>query len=210
VCDILSEDAACAGAVNTLLFQDGKILGDNTDGRGLVEDLKNRHQIQLGDKSVLLIGAGGAARGIIGPLLNENIKNITILNRTLNHAENLREIFKSDTVNYKKIRCCTLEQLPHIKTEFDLIINASSASLNGEIIALPENIFNHAKSLTVYDLMYQAGLTPFLQYCKEKGVTQLYDGLGMLVEQAALSFEIWRGIKPKTNAVYKSIQSIVD
>lgn len=211
LCDELSAEAALAGAVNTLMFQDDVIYGDNTDGKGLINDLKQRHSINLEGKTILLIGAGGAARGILAPLLSEDPERVIILNRTLARADALREIFMHNLQDYQKIMCIDFNQFDSFMNQteisFDIIINASSASLQGDIPDLPAQLFCEPQHLVVYDLMYQSDLTIFLKYCQSKGVMQLYDGLGMLVEQAALSFEIWRGIKPDTNEIYSQLKN---
>ncbi len=211
LCDELSNEAALAGAVNTLMFKEGIIYGDNTDGKGLINDLKNRHAINLTHKTILLVGAGGAARGILAPILSELPDRVIILNRTLARAEALREIFKDKSQDYQKIMAVDFDQFDDFMKStgilVDIIINASSASLQGNIRPLPIQLFCKPKHLIVYDLMYQTGLTAFLKYCQSHGVVRLYDGLGMLVEQAALSFEIWRGIKPSTDEIYKKLKN---
>lgn len=207
LCDDLSEFASLAGAVNTLSIKENKIYGDNTDGPGLICDLKYRHKINLKDKKILIIGAGGAARGIIGALLSEYPQSVTIVNRTLSKAHDLCAVF-NDLAQHKQasLACLSFEQLnnPDQKYTYDLIINASSSSLHGDLPKLPVNLF-HA-DMSVYDLMYSSDLTSFLQFCREHNVHKLYDGLGMLVEQAALSFEIWLGVKPDTAEIYKLLR----
>jgi len=195
--DELSDRARLAGAVNTLIFKEGKILGDNTDGEGLVQDLL-RNIVQLKSSRILLLGAGGAAKGVILPLLAQNPKSITIANRTISKAESLIEQFDND-----KLLACGFEQTN--EHEFDLIINATSASLSGKLPAISSSII---KSNTVcYDMVYGQSMTPFLAWAKCQGANNVIDGLGMLVGQAAESFDIWRGVKPSVEPVLNELRA---
>jgi len=200
LCDQLSERARLAGAVNTLSFVEDKILGDNTDGLGLVQDLL-RHNIVLNNSRILLLGAGGAAKGVILPLLEQQPKLIVIANRTISKAEDLCTHFSLNE-KCEKLSACGYEEIKH--QEFDLIINATSASLSGSVPPISKNL---VKVKTVcYDMVYGKELTPFLSWSKGLGAEQLIDGLGMLVGQAAESFAIWRGIKPEVETVIDNLR----
>ena len=197
--DRLTERARLAGAVNTLWKDDeGLLWGDTTDGVGLVRDLICNHEQSITGKQVLILGAGGAVRGIIAPLLEQGPAHITIANRTESRALALAELFDlSGTV-----AACGFAE---VVGPFDLIINGTSASLQGECPALPDSVL-HANTV-VYDMMYSAHNTVFIQWAKDRGCIGIYDGLGMLVEQAAESFSIWRKIRPETIGVVAKIRS---
>lgn len=188
LCDQLSDFAAKAGAVNTLIVKDGKLVGDNTDGKGLVNDLLN-HQVQLENKTILLLGAGGAAKGVVAPLLAQQPKQLIVANRTIAKAEQIAEQYPA-----YNIQTATFEQLEQVTA--DVIINATSAGLNGQVLPISGEIFT--KDVVCYDMTYAKSLTPFLTYAKENGSNQLIDGLGMLVGQAAESFYLWRGVRPNS------------
>jgi len=188
----LTDRATLAGAVNTLkLTDDNIVIGDNTDGAGLVLDLKNNH-INLADARILLLGAGGAARGVCGPLLAESPKELVIANRTFSKAQTLVNIF-NDLGN---VNASELDQLDG---DFDLIINSTAASINGEVPAISPLLVR--PETAVYDMMYSAKATPFNDWAKTLGARVTIDGLGMLVGQAAESFAMWRGIKPSAKQV---------
>ena len=185
--DRLTERAQLAGAVNTLKkLDDGIIIGDNTDGEGLVQDLLV-HQVPLEERRILLIGAGGAARGVIKPLLDHSPASITITNRTFTKAEQLAEQFKE----YGVVSAVPMES---IDSGYDLVINSTSASLDGKLPSISTAIFT--PTTVSYDMMYGKGLTVFNQWAVEQGCANAYDGLGMLVGQAAESFMLWRGLRP--------------
>lgn len=188
--------AEAAGAVNTLKFDGGEILGDNTDGAGLVRDLTVNLQQTLAGKRILLMGAGGAARGVIGPLLAENPAALVLANRTVDRAQRLAELFAN------KITASSYEALAG--QGFDLVINATAASLKGELPPLPEALLN--PGALAYDMMYGAD-TPFLAWARRHGAARVADGLGMLVEQAAESFFLWRGVRPATAPVIARLKS---
>lgn len=193
----LTERATLAGAVNTLkLTDDNIIIGDNTDGAGLVLDLKNNH-IDLTGARILLLGAGGAARGVCGPLLAESPKELVIANRTFSKAETLVSIFK----DLGKVSACELDALTG---QFDLIINSTAASINGEVPAISPLLIR--PETAVYDMMYSAQITPFNHWAKQLGARVAIDGLGMLVGQAAESFAMWRGIKPGAKQVLNELR----
>ena len=182
--------AEWAGAVNTLTFSAQEILGDNTDGAGLTRDLTVNLACPLKGLRILLLGAGGAARGVLGPLLAAQPAALFIANRTVDKALDLAKQFSGSTG-------CAFPDLAG--QTFDLVINATSASLSGELPPLPAGLF--APGSLAYDMMYGQGRTPFLTFAQEQGAARLADGLGMLVEQAAEAFFVWRGIRPDAHPV---------
>ena len=191
--------AAEAQAANTLGFTDGAIAADNTDGVGLVRDLTANLGCALRGARVLLLGAGGAAYGVCGPLLDENPSRLAIANRTVEKARALCERFRPAHENVP----LEAAGYPELETQaFDVVINATSAGLVGEMPALPR-VF--ASGALAYDMTY-GRLTPFLEFASRHGV-RTSDGLGMLVEQAAESFFIWRGVRPKTAPVIAKLRS---
>jgi len=193
----LTERATLAGAVNTLkLTDDGMIIGDNTDGAGLVLDLKNNH-IDLNNARILLIGAGGAARGVCGPLLAETPKQLVIANRTFPKAETLATVFSS----FGNIKAVEFDDL---EGDFDLIINSTSASLNGLLPPVNDSLVR--PETAIYDMMYSPEKTVFNAWASELGARVVIDGLGMLVGQAAESFAIWRDVKPTTKSVLNELR----
>lgn len=195
----LSDRARRAGAVNTLKLEaDGSLSGETTDGTGLVTDLVTNHSIQINNKDVLLIGAGGAVRGVIEALLAEQPNSLLITNRTKQKAMQLAIDFS----DLGSIRGCGLDEIDN--REFDIVINGTSASLEGDLPPLPDSIFNVTSCS--YDMMYAAQPTPFMQWSQKIGASQVFDGLGMLVEQAAESFNIWRGVRPATANVIQTIR----
>ncbi|MCJ8320075.1 MAG: shikimate dehydrogenase [Colwellia sp.] len=195
ICDQLSERARLAGAVNTLSFVDGQIIGDNTDGLGLVQDLL-RNNVNLKNSKILLLGAGGAAKGVVLPLLEQQPESIVIANRTVSKAEALCHQFTSSE-NQSKLRACGFENVEN--DNFDIIINATSASLSGSVPPISEKLIR--PDVVCYDMVYGKEQTPFMNWAKKQGSAQVIDGLGMLVSQAAESFAIWRGVKPEVETV---------
>ncbi len=194
-----SNRAERALAVNTISFDDaGNIIGDNTDGVGLVRDLTINHDISIKDKDILILGAGGAVRGIMDPLFDSEAGRVTIANRTVSRAEKLTDIF-SDRGD---ISACGYDELAG--SGFDIVINGTSASLQGEVPPLPENLLND--NACCYDMMYSMSDTPFVSWAKAHGATKAIDGLGMLVEQAAESFFIWRGVRPDTSNIIQLLR----
>lgn len=189
----LTDRAANAQAVNTLKFEQEEILGDNTDGAGLVRDIECNLGVPLINKRILLMGAGGAARGVILPILLQQPLLLTITNRTPEKARALKQQFSPHgdlmASDYGMLR----------DRQFDIIINATSASLNDALPELFPGLFE--RTMLVYDMMYGSELTRFLRYAQQHGAPRLADGLGMLVEQAAESFFVWRGIRPETQPV---------
>jgi len=197
--DSRSERAERAGAVNTIKFENGKLYGDNTDGVGLVNDLMVNNQVILEDKRILLMGAGGAARGVLSPLLAEEPATLVIVNRTATRAIELAEQFR----DLGNISGCGYEKLVD-ENPFDVVINATAASLQGELPPLPDNIL--AEDACCYDMMYGAEPTTFMQWAREHDAAKILDGLGMLVEQAAESFNLWRGVRPNTHVVIELLR----
>ncbi|WP_417498690.1 shikimate dehydrogenase [Methylophaga sp.] len=195
--DSLSDRAQRAGAINTVIFEnDGTMHGDNTDGIGLCRDLEN-HDISLKDKRILLIGAGGAARGVIAPLMTYQPAELFIANRTASKATQLAELF-SDLGDIKG------GGFTDVSGHFDIIINATAASLQGEVPDLPDSIFTTQSCC--YDMMYADSDTAFIKWAKQHNVCQTVDGLGMLVEQAAEAFYLWRQVRPDTQAVLHQLR----
>jgi shikimate dehydrogenase len=187
---VKSPSATLAGAVNTLLQDhNGVLQGHNTDGVGLVRDILQNHGGVLAGKSILILGAGGATRGILLPLLQQQPARICIANRTVAKAKQLVEVF----VGHGALDACGYEELAG--QSFDWVINATSASLQGELPPLPPQLLT--SGAWCYDLMYGAQPTIFCRWAQQHGAKAL-DGLGMLVEQAAESFWIWRGVRPAT------------
>lgn len=193
-----TDRAERAGAVNTIKFEHDKLLGDNTDGVGLVNDLVTNHQIELKHKRILLMGAGGAARGVLAPLLSQQPQRLIIANRTVDKAVALADAF-ADLGNIAGQGYGDLQG-----KQFDIIINATAASLQGQLPPLPETIL--ADRACCYDMMYGAEPTPFMRWATEQGAVSVLDGLGMLVEQAAESFYLWRGVRPDSQAVIKRLR----
>ena len=202
----LSDRAARAGAVNTLAFANGEILGDNTDGAGLVRDITSNLGVAFAGKRVLLLGAGGASRGVIAPILAEKPASLTIANRTASKAEAL-------AAGFKDIAPIAEGDFPGLAggdftslagQTFDIVINATSASLSGEALPLPAGLF--AAGSLAYDMMYGKGDTPFISLAREQGAGALADGLGMLLEQAAEAFTVWRGVRPDTAGVLADLR----
>ena len=193
-----SERAERAGAVNTIKIEDGRLFGDNTDGVGLVNDLMINNNIELKGKNILLMGAGGAARGVLVPLLKQNPSSLFIANRTPDKAKDLAEDF-ADAGNVKGGGYDAIADL-----KFDVVINATAASLQGDLPPLPDSLLN--ENASCYDMMYGAKPTPFMTWAKEHKATKVLDGLGMLVEQAAESFYIWRNVRPETSVVINKLR----
>lgn len=200
--DELSERAKQAGAVNTLIKQQGKIIGDNTDGHGLIRDLVHNQQQNLKQKTILLLGAGGASRGVIAPLLAELPNKIIIANRTVSKAEALVDMFIDQGVHRDQLEAISLKNIVNI-TKLDVLINASSAGLQGEAPELPEAV----ETCFCYDMVYKKDNTAFIQAAKAHGCTHYADGLGMLVEQAAESFYLWRKVRPDTQPVLQALRA---
>ncbi len=196
--DTLTEVAKIAKAVNTIKIENNKCIGDNTDGVGLVRDLTHYLKLNLTNKRLLILGAGGAARGILLPLLKQKPALVMIANRTEEKAVILAKEFSSygNTCGFA---------LTKIKNErLDAIINATSASLENKMPILPENL---AKKALCYDLVYGEKKTPFIQWAKKNGASQVADGTGMLIEQAAYSFAFWFGEMPQTKNIRRELKA---
>ena len=193
--------ARTAGAANWLAFREDVIVAGNTDGSGLVCDLTEAQGLDLSGMRILLLGAGGAARGILGPLLGCAPKHLTVANRTLERAHALVQAHGLPG----NLEACGLEDLG--EASFDLILNATAAELSTSPMNLPPSILE-AESTVCYDLMYGAD-TAFMAWAKQAGCARVCDGLGMLVEQAAESFELWHGIRPDTTPVRERLRSAV-
>ena len=196
----LSDRARQAEAVNTIWFDENdKILGDNTDGIGLVNDIVKNHQFNLQGCRLLILGAGGAVQGILGPLIEQGPSKITIANRTISKAERLRDIFSG----FPSMITCGYDGLD--QEAYDVVINGTSSSLDQQLPPVSGTIFH--KDTLSYDLMYSKSGTVFQQWSREQGAAICLDGLGMLVEQAAAAFEIWRGVRPDTGTVINILSS---
>ena len=199
LCDQLSEPARTAGAVNTLSFRGGEIHGDNTDGIGLLRDLTLNQAFSIEGSNILVLGAGGATRGIVGPLLEMQPASLHIANRTIDKAKSLAEHFgRSGPVS-----ACHFNAVP-VSERFDLIINATSAGVTGEAPPYPSAAVS--PETLCYDLSYGLSPTPFSVWAREQGASKSVMGWGMLVEQAAESFFIWRGVRPETAPVLKQMK----
>ena len=197
--DSRSERAERAGAVNTIKIEGGKLYGDNTDGIGLVNDLIRNNGIELKHKRVLLMGAGGAARGVLAPLLEQAPRLLLIANRTESRARDLARDFSE----LGPVQGCGYDQTLATH-QFDVVINATAASLQGQLPPLPGGIL--ADNASCYDMMYGAQPTPFMLWAGRHGAATILDGLGMLVEQAAESFTLWRGVRPDTVPVIRTLR----
>jgi shikimate dehydrogenase len=196
--DELTPRALRAGAVNTLARRPGGgLLGDNTDGAGLARDLLNNHRITIAGRRLLLLGAGGAARGVLAPLLGLQPSQLTIVNRNVVRAHQLAAAF-GDMGAVAAVGYADLGNEP-----WDLVINATAASFAGELPALAPGIVS-SRSIC-YDMAYGRDETPFLRWAHQRGVARAVDGLGMLVEQAAESFYLWRGLRPDTASVLSAL-----
>lgn len=191
LCDKLTERAALAGAVNTMSFINGEVWGDTTDGDGLVNDLL-ANQVKLTQQRILLLGAGGAAKGVVLPLLEQKPEKLVIANRTVGKAQAIAAQYPEHPIS-----SCSFEEVA--EQAFDVIINATSAGLNGQELPISEQVIQ--PNVSCYDMTYGKELTPFLKIAKQRNAAKVIDGLGMLVGQAAVSFNIWRNITPDTQKV---------
>ena len=201
--DEASSCAKLAQAANFLRFDARGVRADNTDGAGLVRDIVNNHQVGIAGKRVLVLGAGGAARGVLMPLIEQQPILLAIANRTVEKAMTLAEMFRHQPAAAATVLSAhRFQEL--VGHHFDVIINATSSSLQGEAPDLPGGIF--AEGSLAYDMMYGKGATPFLALAGKQGAAHLADGLGMLVEQAAESFYLWRGVRPDSAAVIATLR----
>ena len=199
LCEHLTERASTAGAANTLTFADGEIHGDNTDGIGLLRDLTINLGTTLDGANILILGAGGATRGIVGPLLEMQPASLRIANRTMDKAQVLADHFSRSG----PVSACRFNMVP-VTEVYDLIINATSAGVKGEVPPYPAAAISG--NTLCYDLSYGLKPTPFSVWAREQGAARSVMGWGMLVEQAAESFKIWRGVRPETAPVLKQMK----
>ncbi|RKE26107.1 shikimate dehydrogenase [Paraburkholderia sp. BL23I1N1] len=193
--DVRSERAALAGAANALSFQDGRIVAENFDGVGLVRDIEINLNLPMADKRVLVLGAGGAVRGALLPFIAARAAELVVANRNLAKVELLVE---QVAASGGALLACGYGELEAMG-RFDLVVNATSASLTGELPPVPSSVFSPTGA--AYELAYGKRLTPFLRVARDAGVLGIADGVGMLVEQAAEAFAWWRGVRPETRAV---------
>jgi shikimate dehydrogenase len=191
------ERAQLAGAANALKFEGDRILADNFDGVGLVNDIQRNLGFALQGRRVLLMGAGGAARGALLPFLEQKPAELVVANRTVEKAQGLAQQFSARS----RVRGCGYSELAH--EQFDIVVNATSASLKGELPPLPPKVFGD--DCLAYELVYGKGLTPFLRLAQNAGAKCLADGVGMLVEQAAEAFAWWRGVRPETRPLIEKL-----
>lgn len=192
---VLHDSAKFAEAANTLHIMNGEIEAHNTDGAGLINDLK-RHLGSLAGANVLLLGAGGAARGVMQSLIDEGISHLTVANRTESKARNLLKLTTQENVSSSNLQDLNLH--------YDIVVNSTSASLMGDKLELGNLSFK--KTALTYDMSYKASLTPFLKYAQQNGSKKVADGLGMLVGQAAVAFHIWTGFAPSVEALLSSLR----
>lgn len=199
----LTERAQDAGAVNTMLLEGAAIVGDNTDGVGLVRDIQQNLHCDFGGKRVLLIGAGGAAEGVLHPVLEQQPALLVIANRSMDKAlQMVKKVEDRGDFRYVSVSAHAFDDL-HGQA-FDIVINATSTGLSDTALPLPPDIF--ATGALAYDMMYGRE-TPFMAFARQHGAGQVADGLGMLVEQAAEAFYLWRGIRPQTAAVIAKLRT---
>ena len=197
LCNTHGEAATVAGAVNTISFRNGALHGDNTDGVGFVRDVTVNLGQELTGARIVVLGAGGAARGILGPLLDQKPAEVTIANRTKERADEL--VAK---LGHAALLARSFDELAD-QGPFDVVINATSAGLKGEAPPFPPSLVGSASFC--YDLVYGSSDTPFVAWAKAHGAARAAQGWGMLVEQAAESFAIWRGVRPDTKALLKQV-----
>lgn len=194
--DVCSERARLARASNALKFENGQIHADNFDGIGLLRDIEHNLHVCLAGRRVLVLGAGGAVRGALLPFLAARPEVLVIANRDIDKAYALAR-----EVDDARVRVCAYDMLPG--QSFDVVVNATSASLAGELPPISTGLFQQV--VLAYELAYGKGLTPFLRLAQDAGVAQIADGVGMLVEQAAEAFAWWRGIRPETREVIERL-----
>ncbi len=193
-----------ARAVNTLIFRNGDIIGDNTDGTGLVRDVEKNLNFKIAGKRVLLLGSGGAAFGVLQPIADANPSRVVISNRTFAKAEEAARILSELIDTSKNKTVCIAKQFDQLGDEaFDLVINSTSTGLTDTALPIPDSVFG--QGCLAYDMMYGRE-TPFMALARAAGAT-VADGLGMLVEQAAAAFYIWRGVRPETKPVIKLLRN---
>lgn len=195
----LTPRAERARAVNTLAIQrDNSLLGDNTDGAGLVHDLRDNLSVRIADRRLLIVGAGGATRGVIAPLLVLRPAELLVANRTAERARALA----ADFADLGPVSGCGFEEIG--ARAFDIVINATSASLSGTVPAIPSSVIQ--PTTVCYDMAYSRSDTPFVKWARDLGCARALQGWGMLVEQAAESFHLWRGVRPQTAPVLEALR----
>ena len=209
ICSEVSNRAKSAAAVNTIAFSKGELIGDNTDGLGLVDDLSGRLGLKLEGSSVLICGAGGATRGVIAPLFEAGCRHIRVVNRDVQKAKQLC-IDINNVPHHEALDACSYSDLQTLKSSqgFDVLINATSAGLAGQRLDVPDVMF--AKSRLAYDMVYAAKPTVFMEQAMQAGCADSSDGLGMLVGQAAHAYALWHGVMPQTAQVYKDLRAAID
>ena len=200
LCRTHGPEALMARAVNTITItgRGRELRGDNTDGRGFIRDVTGNHARAIAGQRVLLLGAGGAARGIVGPILAEGPESLLIANRTIERAEALKADFGPPSA----LAVCSFDDLADAG-DFDIVVNATSAGLHGEQPPFPGTLVS--EKTFCYDLAYSAKATPFMSWAEANGAGGAAQGWGMLVEQAAASFEIWRGVRPDTASILSTV-----
>lgn len=200
-----SDRARLAGACNTLQFTPEGIHGDNTDGAGLVQDITQHAGVSIAGRTVLLIGAGGASAGVLGPLVEAGARRIMVANRTVSKAQALVE----QHAPLAAPRGCVLAAcgLHEVPDRYDIVVNASASSLAGAAVPVPASVL--AEGALAVDMMYGPAAAPFLQWARAHGALAR-DGLGMLVEQAAESFALWRGVRPPSGQVLAELRALVE
>ena len=197
----LAPSAQMAGAVNAMKFENGRVYAENFDGVGLVRDVVHNLSCPIQGQRVLVLGAGGATRGALLPLLAEQPAELVIVNRTVAKAEELAQLALEQKTGSVPVRGIGYDRLAGVA--FDVVFNATSSSLSAELRPLPVSVF--APGALAYDLTYGKGLTPFLRLAQQAGVSRLHDGVGMLAEQAAEAFAWWRGVRPDTQEVIRQL-----
>jgi shikimate dehydrogenase len=196
--DDLTARARQAGAVNTLKFERDVIIGDNTDGIGFVRDVSVRLKFKIEDAAILILGAGGGVRGLIGSLLEERPRWIAVANKTYGRAQELADEFGIEAISFDEVPA----------EHFDIVINGAASSLSHDAPPIDPETFDDCA--VAYDLAYNCRPTPFMLLAQGGGAQKVCDGLGMLIEQAAESFFVWRGVRPNTAPVYKELRRLLD
>ena len=204
-----SDRAQLAQAANTLCFEDGGLFADNTDGAGLLRDIEHNADVALAGRDVLLIGAGGAAAGVLAPLLAAGPRRLVVANRTLAHAQALVAQHQAHPTLRALLQKTELlaHSLQGFAADFDVIINASASSLAGAEVPVPASVLK--PGALAYDMMYGPAAAPFMRWAQAHGAVAR-DGLGMLVEQAAESFALWRGVRPPSGTVLHELRAALD
>lgn len=204
-----SDRALLAQAANTLCFEDGGLFADNTDGAGLLRDIEHNAGVALAGRDVLLIGAGGAAAGVLAPLLAAGPRRLVVANRTLAHAQTLVAQHQAHPTLCNMLQKTELlaHSLQGFAADFDVIINATASSLAGADVPVPASVLK--PGALAYDMMYGPAAAPFMRWAQAHGAVAR-DGLGMLVEQAAESFALWRGVRPPSGTVLHELRAALD